>query len=76
MMCMNQAGNMLYCIQTLNFGGQLINNIQKLQAAILHLGNVELVDAGDGESSKIANMAAAHLVARESVGREGENPPN
>lgn len=59
----------------MNFGGKLINNIQKLQAAILHLGNVELVDAGDGESSKIANMAAAHLVARESEEekeREGE----
>ncbi|CAI8055484.1 Unconventional myosin-Id [Geodia barretti] len=48
----------------LNFGGQLIKSIQKLQAAILHLGNVELVDGGDGESSKVANRPTAHLVAR------------
>ena len=54
----------IYFPQFLNFGGHLINSVQKLQAAILHLGNVELIDAGDGESSKIANMSAAHLVAR------------
>ena len=51
-------------MQLLNFGGQLIKSIQKLQAAILHLGNVELVDGGDGESSKVANRPTAHLVAR------------
>lgn len=51
-------------LQMLNFGSQLIRNMQKLLAAILHLGNVEFVDGGDEESSKVANMATAHLVAR------------
>ena len=48
----------------MNFSGVDMNSIQKLQAAILHLGNVEVVDAGDGESSRVPNMDKTHLVAR------------
>lgn len=37
--------------------------IQQIVAAILHLGNIKLVDAGDGESSRIGIMSTARKVA-------------
>ena len=51
-------------MQSLGFSSSDRNNIHKLLAAILHLGNVELVDGGDGESSKVANMEEVERFAR------------
>ena len=52
--------------QSLGFTSDDQIAIQKLLAAILHLGNVEFMDAGDahGESSKVRNMLTADKVAR------------
>lgn len=50
--------------QSLGFSSDDQVNIQKLLAAILHLGNVKLEDAGDGESSKVGSMAELEKVAR------------
>ena len=42
-------------MQSLGFSGQDQSSIFKALAAILHLGNVRLDDAGDGESSVVGN---------------------
>ena len=50
--------------QSLGFGAEDQLSIQKLLGAILHLGNIKLVDAGDGESSRVSStIVAGHAAA-------------
>ena len=52
-----------YSSQSLGFGAEDQLSIQKLLGAILHLGNIKLVDAGDGESSRVNSMIVAGRAA-------------
>ena len=52
-----------YSSQSLGFGAEDQLSIQKLLGAILHLGNIKLVDAGDGESSRVSSMIVAGRAA-------------
>lgn len=49
--------------QSLGFSADDQLSIQKLLGAILHLGNIKLVDAGDGESSRVSSMIVADRAA-------------
>ncbi len=49
-------------VQALGFSATDQTCIWKALAAILHLGNVRLDDAGDGESSVVGNKDVVHTV--------------
>ena len=50
--------------QSIGIGSSAQQDMYKLLGAVLHLGNVELKNAGDGESSKVANPVVADRAAR------------
>ena len=54
---------MLTLSQALGFGNEDQLSIQKLLGAILHLGNIKMEDAGDGESSRVSSMIVAARAA-------------
>ena len=49
--------------QATGFSARDQQDIWKILAAILHLGNIKLLDAGDGESSSVENMKEVNYVA-------------
>lgn len=49
--------------QSLGFNSEDQLSIQKLLGAILHLGNIKMEDAGDGESSRVGSMIVAARAA-------------
>jgi hypothetical protein len=67
-------------MQSLRFSKEDIENVRRILAAILHLGNVKIAKDGDGESSRMANMKPVCMERenerdsereREREGREG-----